>query len=433
VADTDDKATIIAIREHADRILASGALGRSRFYKGLLEFLVTCVDQSRTPKEIEIAAEVFKRGADFDPGQDSMVRVYAHNLRLKLHQYYQEAGRGETKQLTILKGEYRLALSSRDAATGRALLEAPPPANRIDIGKSGRVAALVLLGVIGGLVMSRFLGPPASPAASTYREVAASPYWSAMLSDDRPIVIVVGDYYIFGELDERGNVDRLVREFSINSSRDLDELLMLDPEFIGRYIDLDLTYLPSSTAFAIREFLRIVYTTDKPVRVVSMSNIDAMDIRDNHVIYVGYISALDKLIDFVFSASELAIGRTFDELVNTITGDSFQSEAGIPTEQRNYRDYGLVSVFPGPNGNKFMILAGTRDEGLMQSAQSVSDPTYVAASISAVAGQLGATPPAFEILYEVAGFDRANLDAAIVHVAEINYEAIWAGELALPD
>jgi hypothetical protein len=42
-------------------------------------------------------------------------------------------------------------------------------------------------------------------------------------------------------------------------------------------------------------------------------------------------------------------------------------------------------------------------------------------------------PRAFEILYEVAGFDRTNMDAAIVHVARLQYESIWTGELQLPD
>ena len=36
--------------------------------------------------------EVFGKGADFDPSQDSMVRVYAHNLRQKLDHYYATDG-----------------------------------------------------------------------------------------------------------------------------------------------------------------------------------------------------------------------------------------------------------------------------------------------------------------------------------------------------
>ena len=76
------------LQVQAASIVRSGALGRSRSYARLLEFLVECARSGRTPKELEIAMGVFGKGADFDPSQDSMVRVYAHNLRQKLEHFY---------------------------------------------------------------------------------------------------------------------------------------------------------------------------------------------------------------------------------------------------------------------------------------------------------------------------------------------------------
>ena len=88
-----------SLREQAQKIASSGALGRSRSYTRLLEFLVDCAAAGRAPKELEIAMEVFGKGADFDPSQDSMVRVYAHNLRQKLEHYYATDGRSEPQQI----------------------------------------------------------------------------------------------------------------------------------------------------------------------------------------------------------------------------------------------------------------------------------------------------------------------------------------------
>src|SRR5688572_24444605 len=104
------------LREQAAKIVQSGALGRSRSYARLLEFLIACAVNNRTPKELEIAMEVFGRGADFDPSQDSMVRVYAHNLRQKLEHFYATAGRTEPRQLALARGEYRISLSELEAA-----------------------------------------------------------------------------------------------------------------------------------------------------------------------------------------------------------------------------------------------------------------------------------------------------------------------------
>lgn len=416
------------IREQAEKISASGVLGRSRSYSRLLDYLVESSNSERAPKEIEIATEVFGKDGDFDPSQDSMVRVYAHNLRQKIRQYYEGEGRDQAHRITIAKGEYRVVVAdavSEEPGTGAL----PPPfwAGRIGIG----TAALLLIAI--GVLVGMNVGGGDAPRSTPHALAAASPIWSQLLDDDIPTLIVVGDYYIFGEIDELGNVARLVREFSINSNRDLENLIMFDPDEAGNYIDLDLTYLARSTAFAMRDVLRVLYTSDKSVRVASMSELNVADLKSNHIVYIGYISALDKLLDFVFASSGLEVGDTFDELVDKETGDVYMSEAGLPADSRNYRDFGLFSSFPGPNGNQFVIVAGTRDAGLMHSAQALTDPAHVRAAVQALTPAGQRPPRGFELLYEVTGFDRTNLDAMLVHAARLDYRGIWGGELLLED
>ena len=41
-------------------------------------------------------------------------------------------------------------------------------------------------------------------------------------------------------------------------------------------------------------------------------------------------------------------------------------------------------------------------------------------------------PPSFEMLYEVTGYGRTNLDAMLVHTAALNYRQIWGGVLRQP-
>jgi hypothetical protein len=409
------------IREQARRIEDSGVLGRSRSYSRLLRFLVDCSAAGRTPKELEIATEVFGKGPDFDPSQDSLVRVYAHNLRQKLEQYYAKGGAGETHGIAVPKGEYRVVVVDR-RETAAADARHPAGASRWWAPLAG--LALLLVGVLIGLGIR----PGAEPPAGGYHEVARSPLWAEMLNDRTPVLVVVGDYYIFAELDGRGNVRRLVREFAVNSGKDLDDWMLLDADLRERYLDLDLTYLPRAAAFALRDLLRVLYTSDKPVRLVSMSELNVADLRSNHVIYVGYVSALDKLQDFVFASSTLAVGDTYDELLHLDTGQLYASGAGFAAGYRNYRDYGLFSTFPGPGGNQLMIVAGTRDAGLMHTAYALTDLAQVRAIEAAMPEKSGHASPAFEVLYEVMGYDRTSLDAMLVHSAPLDYQAIWGGE-----
>jgi hypothetical protein len=431
------------LRQQAASLVQSGALGRSRSYARLIEFLVECAGSGRTPKELEIAIEVFGRGADFDPSQDSMVRVYAHNLRQKLEQYYATAGRNEPHRLVLARGEYRISLAESselaeadDAAApspaeqpAAAVAQPPQPrASRPRWHLAAGAAALLALGIAlgAGIALQR---APAEPAAAA---VARSPLWAGLLDDDLPILVVVGDYYIYGELDERGDVTRLVRDFSVGSSKELDELMMNDTSLLARYMDLDLTYLPTGSAFALLELLRVLYTSEKPVRVVSMSEMNEADLKSSHVVYVGYLSALDKLEDFVFASSTLAIGYTYDELRNMDTGELYTSEAGMPEVNRNYRDYAFISTFPGPGGNQIMVVSGTRDAGLMQAAHALADPMFVASVEQARPDSSKTQPPSFEMLYEVTGYGRTNLDAMLVHTAALNYQEIWGGVFRQP-
>jgi hypothetical protein len=421
------------LREKAATIEQSGALGRSRSYARLLEFLVDCGVNGRTPKELEIAMEVFGRGADFDPSQDSMVRVYAHNLRQKLEHFYATSGRNEPRQVQLARGEYRISLAAGEtiAAPTDAAPVAPPPVApagpaatpfaRWRLAAAG--AALLAVGVALGVGVT-LEQEPAPPAAAA---VAQSPIWADMLDDDLPILLVVGDYYIYGELDDQGDVTRLVRDFSVGSSRELDELMKNDATLMARYMDLDLTYLPTGSAFALLDVLRVLYTSTKLVRVISMSEMNEADLKSSHVVYIGYISALNKLEDFVFASSSLAVGYTYDELRNVDTGEVYTSEAGMPEVNRNYRDYAFVSTFPGPGGNQIMIVSGTRDAGLMQAAHAVADPRFVQSIEKMRPDSSDARPPSFEMLYEVTGYGRTNLDAMLVHTAELNYQKIWGG------
>jgi hypothetical protein len=424
------------LREQTATIVQSGALGRSRSYARLLEFLVECAVAGRTPKELEIAMEVFGRGADFDPSQDSMVRVYAHNLRQKLEHFYATAGREEPRHLQLARGEYRISLAAgvdvaQDAPAVAAAAAAPVESPSKPEGRWRFAAAgvgLLVLGVALGVGIT-LQQTPALPAAAA---VAASPIWADMLDDDLPILLVVGDYYIYAELDEHGDVARLIRDFSVGSSRELDERMMNDSTLLSRYLDLDLTYLPTGSASALLDVLRVLYTSNKSVHVVSMSEMNEADLKSSHVIYIGYISALDKLEDFVFASSSLSIGYTYDELRNVDTGELYTSEAGMPEVNRNYRDYAFISTFPGPGGNQLMIVSGTRDAGLMQAAHAVADPMFVQGIEKMRPEAGGSRPPSFEMLYEVTGYGRTNLDAMLVHTAELNYQEIWGGIFRQP-
>src|SRR5438105_7305123 len=84
--------------EQIEKLLTSRTLHGSESLCKLLRYLADhSVDHpGASPKEYQIATEVFGRQQDFDPHVDSMVRVQAGRLRTKLAEYYASEG-SETK------------------------------------------------------------------------------------------------------------------------------------------------------------------------------------------------------------------------------------------------------------------------------------------------------------------------------------------------
>jgi hypothetical protein len=96
------------IRRALDGILASTLFRGSRRCQSLLRRIVsgTLSGQIDSLKERSLGVEVFGRSADYDTGQDPVVRVAAAEVRKKLAQYYQETGHQSEARIELPPGSY---------------------------------------------------------------------------------------------------------------------------------------------------------------------------------------------------------------------------------------------------------------------------------------------------------------------------------------
>jgi hypothetical protein len=246
--------------------------------------------------------------------------------------------------------------------------------------------------------------------------VATLQPWQSLLDDELPILIVVGDYYIFGEVDEAGNVTRMVREFNINSPEDLPRVNTGS----DRFLDLDLSYLPTSVANAMLRVIPVLASKASMVSVKMMSELETADLADNHLVYLGYLSGIEPLLDLMFADSGLSIGATYDELVDLETNRYYIGSSGLSGAQ-SFQDYGMVSTFPAPNGNHFLLVAGMRDEGLINISRELTSLN----SLAALEDNLGGQGLSFEALYEVQGFDHTNFGGELVYSRPLDTRVIW--------
>ena len=385
------------IAELARSLRARHALGRSDTLNRLFDYLAETAAAGVRPKEFEVAAAVFGRDAAFDGAQDASVRVAVHRLRRKLDDFYAGSGRDDAVRLSIPKGEYRMTTEARPA------IEAAPTARGRPRWAWIVVAAFAALNLV---LWGAFWVTHRTDTAVA--QARASAPWSGLAAGDTTTLLVIGDYYIFGEIDEQAGINRLVRQYSINSASDLDDWLMDNPKAMGKYRDLDLYYLPVGAAFALRAIAPVVShgpAGRDSVRVVMASDLTPDMLKRNNIVYLGYISGLGVLKAPVFAASRFQVGETYDELIDTTTHKSFVSQAGRPgPDDANRRDYGYVAAFRGPSGNRIVIVAGARDTGLQEAAEALADPKELKSLDKAVAGA-----DSFEALYETEAIGRSTV------------------------
>jgi len=334
------------------RVRGSGVLGDSGRLRELFDYLAGRGPGAPSASQADIADSVFGQAAA--DGDDATVRVYVHRLRKRLDEFYASAGESPDRaRLTLPAGIYALRLSG----------QAQPAVEPVQAAPDGRKRWLIGFAVAAALVATFLLGRalPGSGDAPP-----ANAFWQPFLDSDRPIVVVVGDYYMFGEyypLDP--DRSRLIRDFRVNSPTDLAGLQDAEPERYGDAEDVGLTYLPFSTAYGLRDIMPILARAGRDVTVVGASELSADTIRNANIVYVGLISALGSLEDTVFDGSAFAVGESYDELVDKAARKSYISdEARRLAVPVFYRDYGYVARFRAPGGSLVAVVAGVRETAL---------------------------------------------------------------------
>ena len=347
--------------------------------------------------------------------------MYVHKLRRRLDEHY--AKRKGPPGGTHRNSEGRVPSDARARTSARvagslgsgAPSTAASPGTTLTVDSTWALS-LVAAAAVGALLT--FVSIRDRPPQEV-RAARASSIWAPLLSDDLPITIVVGDHYLLGETDPEGeSIQRLVREFYINSPEDFVLQVEASPKLMERYRNLNLNYLPTSAAFAIQDIAPII-TAKKNVRVMLMSDLTGNMLKATHIVYVGYISGLGMLGDAVFAVSRLSPGGTYDELIDKVDKQQYVSTVAGTGDSR-YTDYGYFSTFAGPDRSRVVVIAGTRDTGVMHIAEALTRPQVLDELIARAKNVAS-----FEALYEVHGMGKAGLNGKLLFASATRTEGAW--------
>lgn len=378
------------------RLNAAKVAGESGRLRELFDYLARRGPDADSASQADIADAVFGQVAT--DSDDATVRVYIHRLRKRLDDFYEREGEADRPgRLTIPAGAYALRVAGEPLEEG-----GPAPISRSRAWIAAALAALLVI----AFLLGRTIGGPASPRPNDF--------WQPIAESDRPLVLVVGDYYMFGELNAFDpDKSRLIRDFRIDGPTDLARAQEEEPERYEAAEDVGLTYLPLSSAFALRHVMPLLARGDREVTVVPSSALTAADLRDHDVVYVGLVSGMGLLEDVVFSGGTIRPGETYDEFDDSVLAQRFASE-----EMRRlaspvfYRDYGYFARRRTPGGGWVAVVAGSRDTALRGLAP------VLAGDLPEEIAQVAGGDASIEGLVQVTGQQGADLSTRVLSARE---------------
>lgn len=376
------------------RLTAAGVAGDGGRLRDLFDYLAARGPDAPSASQADIADAVF--GQTASESDDATVRVYVHRLRKRLEDFYaRDSGPPGTRRLTIPAGSY--ALRHADDLDGQA-----PGAARSRWRQLAPLALLVVLVLAAVAGLGRWSAGPAAPAANAF--------WQPFLDSDRPVMVVVGDYYMFGEINAfHPDRSRLIRDFRIDSPTDLARAQEEEPERYEMAEDVGLTYLPLSSAYALREIMPVLAAHGRRVGLMPASELTSETVRDFNIVYVGLVSGMGLLEDVTFAGSSIKVGETYDEFTDTVARQRYTSEeARRLASPVYYRDYAYVARFREPGGALVAVIAGNRDTALRGVAPIMAGP------LPDEIDDLAASDEAVEGLFQVTGQQGADLSERLL-------------------
>ena len=363
-----------------DRLTSSHSLHGSESLCKLLRYLARhALDHPGTPiKEYQIATEVFGRSADFDPQLDSMVRVQAGRLRVKLSEYYAVDGAEDAIIVELPKGTYVLAFHHRaatlarssspgnGAAAGHAAPEAIAPRRNWIIA----IASLTFLLAVAAVVILSLVSNRNSAQAGISHDVNTPPaamrvFWNGFISGSgEPWVIFSNAKFV-------GRPDSGLRYY--DAGKDQKNITIFDQ------------YTGVGEVLAVHALDHLFEAFHREIRVKRGSLFSLDDAKNNNLIFVG--SPLENLTlleipgteEFVFHRVPSGPRKGDPQIVNLHPQPGEPKELlGTPGDEPMTEDYAVIAMVKGLEPSQaVLILAGETTIGTQAAVEYVCNKNSV--------------------------------------------------------
>jgi len=363
------------------RIVSSPHFQKSTRLRELLQYIVeqTMHGNAHELTEQHIGNALFHKPSDYSPLEDSSVRVHVRQLRLKLHEYFNEDGRNESIVLEIPKGSYAPVFRAAQKAETLSATVEPKAMSVVAWPRRAMLpwALCVLLGMLCGALAYRVIMHRAASAVPT--PAALSWPFSQIFDMRHQTIIVLADsnYGMARILSSQpGSLDQyLHREF------------LQGPEAnkIGAANSRLSDYLSNSTLTSFADVADVValYRMAGPLQTQVLvrypRDLRLRDLDHNNYVFIGspgsnpWVTLFQDRLNF--RETEGVVGNSAKAFVNKnpLPGEQAQYE-GLRWTGTMGEDYATISLLPNAtHDGSVLVLQGLQQEGTEAAGRFLAD------------------------------------------------------------
>ena len=363
------------------RIVSSPHFQKSTRLRELLQYIVeqTMHGNAHELTEQHIGNALFHKPSDYSPLEDSSVRVHVRQLRLKLHEYFNEDGRNESIVLEIPKGSYAPVFRAAQKAETLSATVEPKAMSVVAWPRRAMLpwALCVLLGMLCGalayrVIMHRAASAVPAPSALSW------PFSQIFDMRHQTIIVLADSNYGMARIlsSQPGSLDQyLHREF------------LQGPEAnkIGAANSRLSDYLSNSTLTSFADVADVValYSMAGPLQTQVLvrypRDLRLRDLDHNNYVFIGspgsnpWVTLFQDRLNF--HETEGVVGNSAKAFVNKnpLPGEQAQYE-GLRWTGTMGEDYATISLLPNAtHDGSVLVLQGLQQEGTEAAGRFLAD------------------------------------------------------------
>lgn len=378
-----DNASVAAsryeLREQLKRILQSRHFVKAKKKSHFLEFLCeqAFAGTSESVNEYIIGVDIYKRDADFNPQDDAIVRVQAHELRRSLAAYYEDEGAKDPWRIDVPAGRYVPAFSRMsEAPPERAPLPALAPSPALVSSRLRWIAGAALCAAFtaGWLLKGTVAGASAAMAEP------AAWFWQPFLPPAPPPLVVLPIHPLLraahgGDSPTTWRKGHVIPKEELSELRDTIHFHEL-PEF--RFVPNTTDFTAVGESLGLLDLFELFRNAGQRVRVNAGRLVDYEAVKSGNTILLGGNQAWSGRI-FVYSDGfEFRNGVISTKKPLAGERDVYKPEFDPVTNDLR-RDYALVLMLPNEQRDRRVLLIyGIYTQGSQAAIEYVSNPERLA-------------------------------------------------------